>query len=301
MLFRSALDSFHYFLVQTKVIFTYFKLFFVPTSLHFFYQLDTNYVFQSWSTYLAIFAHLSIFLLAYRWSKFIKYLGFSVFCAYMAFLPESSFFPIKYIAFEHRTYIPFIFICFTLLLIAQHLKAWKIKIAIILICISISIFMFLTIARINQANTYEKWISNEYQFVLPTRKNTLFFMGNFISRDSVASYAAGKEMAKNALAHDNTYLAYAIYIDLFSYKESTFDGKRKIIEKIANFLLANKSDIDSNKMRHDLLLFIMLELHTFFPDQLSYFKALNPILKSQISYLKNDHELSQHAVTAYIR
>lgn len=104
-----------YFLTQTEVLFTYFKLMVLPTGLRYFYDFNIPYdlnstygVFSSLN-WLYFFAHVLIITVAYfklptrlLWTLFI--------CFYLSFIPESSFFPINHLAFEHRTYFSLIFL-----------------------------------------------------------------------------------------------------------------------------------------------------------------------------------------------
>lgn len=104
-----------YFLIQAEVLFTYFKLMAVPTGLKYFYDFNLPYNLESpfeiffSINWLYIFAHLLIIVVAYfklpsrlLWTLFL--------CFYLTFLPESSFFPINHLAFEHRTYFSLIFL-----------------------------------------------------------------------------------------------------------------------------------------------------------------------------------------------
>lgn len=97
-----------YFLVQSEVLFTYFKLIFVPYDFKFLYDFTIpKDVWNSWN-WIYVLLHCGIIVLAYLklpnrllWTLF---LGF-----YLSFIPESSFFSINHLAFEHRTYFPLIF------------------------------------------------------------------------------------------------------------------------------------------------------------------------------------------------
>lgn len=104
-----TLAPFQYFLVQTEVLFTYFKLILVPTNLKFLYSFDVPKELFPNINWLYLLAHVGIFLGGIKLIKDktlkLLFLGF-----YISFLPESSFFPISHVAFEHRTYFPMIFL-----------------------------------------------------------------------------------------------------------------------------------------------------------------------------------------------
>lgn len=94
-----------YFLIQMEVWFTYFKVMILP------YGLKYNYDFFPPSNVLwnknwpLLFLHVGIILTVF---KYVRHQKFKLFFIgfYLSFLPESSFFPINHLAFEHRTYLP---------------------------------------------------------------------------------------------------------------------------------------------------------------------------------------------------
>jgi hypothetical protein len=106
---RLTLSPLTYFLVETQVIFSYFKLMVFPIGLKYLYDFHppTNIFPNIFWLYLA--GHLLIITLSYKLIKnrffYIWFIG-----TYLAFIPESSFFPIMHYAFEHRTYVPMIFL-----------------------------------------------------------------------------------------------------------------------------------------------------------------------------------------------
>lgn len=102
-------DPLRYFLVQTEVLFTYFKLMLIPYDLKFLYDFDIpkNILADTNWAYLA--AHVAIISFAVK--KLSNPILLSLFLGfYISFLPESSVFPINHLAFEHRTYFPLIFL-----------------------------------------------------------------------------------------------------------------------------------------------------------------------------------------------
>lgn len=100
-------SSLFYFLVQSDVLFTYFRLILAPFNLKFLYDFDLPpdpWMNRNW---LLVLAHAFILLVAY--TKLPRKLFVLVSLFYLSFVPESSFFPINHLAFEHRTYFALIF------------------------------------------------------------------------------------------------------------------------------------------------------------------------------------------------
>lgn len=102
-------SPFTYFLIQSEVLFTYFKLMIIPYGLKFLYDFSIPTDIWNSINWLYLAGHAFIITLAV-WklpSRLLVnlFLGF-----YISFLPESGFFPINHLAFEHRTYFPMIFL-----------------------------------------------------------------------------------------------------------------------------------------------------------------------------------------------
>lgn len=107
---ENTLPWYEYFTIQLRNYFIYLKLFFIPLNLHFFYEVQNNpnpWHFFSW---LAMGTHSVIIVIAIKCRKSIPIFTFCVLSVYLAFMPESSIFPIKHLFFEYRSYLPFIFI-----------------------------------------------------------------------------------------------------------------------------------------------------------------------------------------------
>lgn len=110
---NAVLSPLQYFLVQTKMWFMYFKLILIPVDMQFLYDgVNKMNVFDLFEwRYFAL--HAVIIFIVHKIFK--NRLIFKIFiCIYIAFLPESGFFSIFHVAFDHRTYLP-LFFCFLLL------------------------------------------------------------------------------------------------------------------------------------------------------------------------------------------
>ncbi len=118
-----------YFLMQTQVLMTYFKLMLVPYGLKYLYDFFPPESFLFTRLWFYFLAHLLILGIVWRLVRerivYIWFLGF-----YLAFIPESSFFPIIHPAFEHRCYLPllflFIFVALLISKIKNERRVWSI-------------------------------------------------------------------------------------------------------------------------------------------------------------------------------
>lgn len=116
-----------YFYSQLVVLFIYIRKFFLPYDLQLFMEVD---IFSkvTWPVFLAFVGHAALISVAYVQRKRLPFvcIGFVLF--YSAHLVESSIIPITDFAFEHRTYIPNLGLCFVLFEILRSLVI-KIKLS----------------------------------------------------------------------------------------------------------------------------------------------------------------------------
>jgi len=302
-----ALNWYHYLLVQLRVIFFYFKLFIVPTNLHFNYDFDPNYQFYSWKMWIALAGHSAIFILTYLGSKRINHLWFAVACLYLAFIPESSIFPIRHVLFEHRTYVPYIFLCLILLIFFNHFKIGEKKLFLLSSLGVLVLFSCLTWSRIEAVNTYQKWAIDNQRYRVPSIKNDLDFLASLFSSSDFPGH--NKEKAREiATKIVNSYPENQLinaYLDILSFESYSKVKQMATIEQVANILLKNTLPL-TELTRNNFLTFIALKLPHFFKDQLSLFMKLEPIFQSQITYFKQndffyDHKKAHTSLLIYLK
>jgi hypothetical protein len=147
-------NSWEYFLVQVRTIFIYLKPLILPYGLKYIYIFDVSSNPLDNFSWLAIVAHILASILIfkipnkYKWSKF-----FFLMC-YIFFISESTYFPIYDLAFEHRTYLPFLFF---------YLGAFyllKDKISLVMISVLLFAYISLNIYRNKQITPPYKWVSH---------------------------------------------------------------------------------------------------------------------------------------------
>lgn len=94
-----------YFTHQLPVIWMYIGKYFTGTPLLLEYGLFA-FTWQDWQVWLSLFGYVFIFVLLVKLRKRYPYFVFLVGFYFISHLVESSFLPIRDVAFEHRTYLP---------------------------------------------------------------------------------------------------------------------------------------------------------------------------------------------------
>lgn len=100
------ISRFAYFLTQLKVLWVYISLFFRPVGLHLVHEVSPAQTLLSWSVIAALLGHVAVLSGAIYTVRRFPLFAFGILFYYVAHLVESSFFPIKDIIFEHRSYLP---------------------------------------------------------------------------------------------------------------------------------------------------------------------------------------------------
>lgn len=146
----------HYALVQLRVVFIYFRLFFLPAGLTDIYDVSTEPGLWGNFTWVALLGHLSILLAAFLMRNKARLASFSILAMYMALLPESGLFPIEKPLWAYRAYFPlaFVLLAFNGLTKSPLLEKGVFRFLLVLI----PVFTFLTISHMNQIDTPGKWV-----------------------------------------------------------------------------------------------------------------------------------------------
>lgn len=117
----NTLSAWEYFLVQTRAVFVYLKLFIIPYGLKYLYDFSkSSNPFDNYS-WLAIIGHLVFIYLISKFYKTNKLAFFLFLSVYILLIPESSIFPIQHVAFEHRTYLPIVFLLLGLFFVCKKI------------------------------------------------------------------------------------------------------------------------------------------------------------------------------------
>ncbi|MBF0331570.1 MAG: tetratricopeptide repeat protein [Candidatus Omnitrophica bacterium] len=118
----SGISSMHYLLTQFKVVVTYIKLLFLPLNQNLDHDIAVSNSIQEPSTLISFLLLLSILVTAQRLYARYRLVSFSIFLFFLTLLPESSFFPIRDVMFEHRLYLPMV--AYSLFLVSGLYYLW---------------------------------------------------------------------------------------------------------------------------------------------------------------------------------
>lgn len=228
-----------YFLVQTQVLFVYLKLMILPVGLKFSYDFyPPTHIFPNvfW-IYFSIHVFLFSFIYKALKESWARLWFISI---YLAFLPETGFFPIMHLAFEHRTYIPMLFIFIFLSVLFSSLDEQKQK----KICTFFPIIIILFLG-LNQLRNRE--IKNINEWKLHTLEHSV--SGHAINfKFSTDLMAAGysKQLKNIITKYDELYPDIAIYRILDEIYQYYIGDKSNIHIANAALLLAN-TELPSNQ------------------------------------------------------
>jgi hypothetical protein len=231
------------------VIFIYFRLFFIPINLHWLYNIPSELSIWKNFTWLAIVGHIAILTTAISVLKQKPLLTFAIIAIYLALALESSVFPIYHLAFEHRTYFPYIFIIVGAFSLLAPLKKSILKKIEIMLYVLIIIFSFLNISQNKKINTFFKWVDVQLSY------NSIDH--NFNSYMLEYSYLSNFEneglyLSRKFKLMYPKIIFYKMFEEVFVFKNSTRTRKIEILEFISNQLIL-KAKIDYRPMSCALL------------------------------------------------
>jgi len=219
-----------YFLTQTQVLFVYLRLMMFPVGLKFAYDFTPPENLISNIFWIYLLVHISFFTIVCIKLKDTS-LRFWFASIYLAFLPESGFFPIMHLAFEHRTFLPMIFV-FIFLSQLQDRKD-LIHAKKILIFLSALAVVFISL---NQLRNREIKDVNQWKLHTLRNSNTLHAVNFKFSIDLMESGRLNelKPVLEN---YDRLYPDVPLYGLLHDIYAFYSQGKSKEgEEKIANWL-----------------------------------------------------------------
>ena len=218
-----VLRWYEYLSVQARVLWLYLKLFFVPTNLRFFYEIDPDPSPFRNLTWLAIAGHALVLGTGFALVRRRRLAAFGIFATYLAFVPESSVFPINHTAFEHRTYFPMLFFLFSIFALLPRGPGSAKRCAACALPV-LAVFCWLTNVRIGEVATREKWALNTYRYRTPNRHNNLFLL---MDLQSEGSTAAGRELLKTMARSDPGFPLYPLFDRLFTFATDPPERRRR--------------------------------------------------------------------------
>ncbi len=149
----------NYGLVQSKVIFHYVRQFFYPVDLNVSYPIDK--IAELRAVWPYCLAHVFFAGLALKYSFRGKLAAAAVLCFYLALLPESGFFPIPHVVFDHRAYFPFLLFCLAAYALLINLSDSRSKKIIFVAALAIIFSLNALNDKRNAENSdYVSWLKN---------------------------------------------------------------------------------------------------------------------------------------------
>lgn len=174
--------NWEYFLTQGRVIAIYLKLLFWPDIFYFIYELDASKANEYFPGLFLWFIYLS-FLGSYLYFGKNKATKIFLVGGFLAFIPESSFFKIIHLIFEHRTFTPFLLMIsgFAFLNFKISKKALLSIVALIAIPLALRNF-----DRSLQIRTYESWALHDFSQGSCKIPYNVFYVGHqFLKRANI--------------------------------------------------------------------------------------------------------------------
>lgn len=229
-----GLDTWRYFAVQTEVWFTYFRLMIAPTNLHFLYDFAAPESLLSFSAWKYLLLHVFLILLAFRLLKNKSLFNILV-CFYLSFLPESSFFAIFHIAFEHRTYFPMVFLfLFIGTFLIQNPKIIEKKTIYFTVfsCIAL-LYLILNQVRNAEIKTYRSWVINTLENSHSHHRNN--FKYNFNLSNEGDTEIVDSFVAKYKALYPNSHYDVLENINSFFKIQNRLERK-KFLPEFENYL-----------------------------------------------------------------
>jgi 4-amino-4-deoxy-L-arabinose transferase-like glycosyltransferase len=158
--------SIEYFLYQIEHIYRYVFYYLWPFNLRFIHNYDVKNIFLSSSTYFFAFTHIFTLIYSYVKRKEKSVLSFLILLFYVSLLPESSFLAIKHTFFEHRFYVPSIFLSIGIVYFGYRYKNDIIRLFLCGLCLYFGVLLISQIYKTRDLYTFEKnnYIYNKSDF-----------------------------------------------------------------------------------------------------------------------------------------
>jgi protein O-mannosyl-transferase len=146
--YDEIITSENYLLTQFRVVWTYWRLLFLPYGQHldYYYPLSESF-FEFW-TFFAFIMHIFVIVIGVLAYKKHRLVSFGIFWFYITLLVESSVIPIRDVIFEHRLYLPIIGFILIVLYLIFYLSNKKIMdYVVIFLVVIITLYSYLSYQR----------------------------------------------------------------------------------------------------------------------------------------------------------
>ncbi|MBI3555293.1 MAG: glycosyltransferase family 39 protein, partial [Deltaproteobacteria bacterium] len=316
-----VLPWYQYLAIQTRVLFIYFRLFLWPYPLHYLYDISRSTgVFQN-LTWLAVLAHLIILGSTWFLRRRNALFSYAIAATYLAFLPESGFFPIAHVFFEHRAYLPFAFLIVAVFALAHQFSAISrtVKYAAPVVLLA---FMGVNISRNSEIHTNKDWILNSLHYCLDDESLNFTLLGDllqlldfregeafpghpdrfegFALRDSLGAWSLSEAQAigdRLATAHPSE-LQYVLYANALHFRDGTRAQRIRTLEQLA-LELKNVNEIHlTSYVRRAIDLFIVYQLPGLY-DSLETKRHIEELLRPQLPLMFRNLDFYLSLVQGY--
>jgi hypothetical protein len=282
-----------YLLVQTRVVWTYLRLFLAPARLRFLYEFDPDPGLLRNLTWLAIAGHGALLAAAAFLVRRLPLAGFGILALYLAFLPESGVFAIRHLAFEHRAYFPLLFFLLALFALLRS-SPRAARAAALPLLLAVALFSGLTSARVAAVDTFEKWALDTYRYQRHDRANNLELLNSLLV---AGNPAAGARVARALAAQDPASPLYPLFQAVFTFQDDGPAVRRSTLERVRATLLRQGpgEELDDLTARN-FLLFLINSSTPFAPDAVAYQSALEPAYRRLLPRFLADPDFFQELI-----
>lgn len=238
---NTKVKAFEYFLIQTEVWVSYFKLIILPINLKFLYDRERILNFLDLSKWIYLIGHVIFLYLCHKVTK-NRILFYILLCVYISFLPESGFFSIYHLAFEHRTYMPLIFIFIWLgTFLIQNKNVEKLeKIPLILMSGLSVVYLLINQNRNFEVKTYRSWAINTLE------QSDSYHYSNYLFCYLLARNGHYDDVAKFVTMYQEKYkdMDYFILKDIVAFFKSPIRERTTWLGVFLNY--ANSTNITNH-------------------------------------------------------
>jgi len=263
-----------YFLLQSKALLVYLRLMVFPYGLKYLHDLKppSSLIYNYYWILVGMHA-LFLLLMGRVLRDKTSYLW--LLSIYLAFAPESSFFPIIHPIFEHRTYLPMVFVCIFLVFLLSKLELKVSRSSLMAFLIIGAIYIGMNQIRNHQIHTLVDW-------QLHTLRNSHSrHMYNFMYSVDLMSKGYAKELTSVIGKYSKLYprgMQYTILAEIHEFYLSDKISRQKTLASLSELLANNEMIVP---LRRGVNLFIIYELlgQSMAVDDL---KATEQILSRQL-------------------
>ena len=187
-------EPLNYFLFQGRALLLYAKLIIFPLGLRFNHDMHNPLSPEWWPGIALWISYISLTIWA-LWQKNNKLFGVFVGGAFLAFLPESSIFPIMHTVFEHRTFFPMVFMTIATVFALRSLsfKLWSTLVIAVMVIVSIT----LNYKRSLQTQKLSSWAETELSHTCKLEYLQFYLLHRLIVENHYAEARRGLDKISN--------------------------------------------------------------------------------------------------------